>query len=547
MKRENGVTSLKHLFSIFCVLLLFSCGGGSHSGGGGTVDSTPPGGSGGQPWPLDAQFGSFLGGPFFERVQSAYIDDTGHIFVGGNTSSDNFPVTPNAYDTTKNGPAGSGFDTQDGYVAKLSPDGANIIWATLIGGSRRDAVYAVRTDSMGNVYLLGATGSQDFPSTAGAFDETFNGPIITNGITDIFVASLTADGSTLRFSTFVGGSQGGEENPRGAVEIDEQRGRIYVAAVSTAPDFPTLPGAFQPSFGGGSDDAVVFALLIDGSNLIASTFLGGAGSDGAFMEIEPHPSGDSFYIGGATNSDDFPTTSGAFQRTLASGTPDQPWWADGDAFIVRISANLDDVIYSTYYGGSGADAVSHNQGLAVDNLGRVVVIGHTSSPDLPMIQGAYDTNLSGSSDGFVAVFSETGGLVYSTYVGGRDTEEVAGAFVGPAGSIYLTGGTRSDDFDVTPGAYQVTFGNGSTGGGLSDAFLTVYDSQLQNLSYSTFLGGDGMQPGAERGRTIWVNTDGRIVVAGATDSADFPILPPSVQPQYGGGTDGFLMVFDLQP
>lgn len=510
-----------------------------------------------------ADFGTFLGGAAWERAQGVYIDSQGYIFIAGQTHSPDFPVTPGAFQTHKFGPPGdtNQLDQSDAFVAKLAPDGSRVIWATLLGGSRRDAAYAVRTDSSGNIYVVGATGSNDFPTTEGAYDTTFDGPTHENALTDIFVCSLSADGRRLLFSTFVGGASATEENSRGALYVDEIRGRIYVAGNAVGgTDFPTTPGAFQRSYAGGEADAFIFALSIDGSRLLHSTLLGGKGSDMAQTAIMPHPDG-SLYVSGATTSTDFPTTPGAFQTRIASGNPEDIWWMSGDAFIVRISPDLDRLIFSSYYGGSDADATSHNQGLSLSKDGLPVLLGHTRSVDLPTTVDAYDRTPNGMGDGFVAIFSEDGSkLLHATYLGGSGDEEFAGISVGPAGNVYLTGATNSLDWPVTPGAHQKNFANGPGNGvmgtirstfsshkefytGPVDAVFTVLNPDLSEILYSTYLGGSGGHAGGERGRGSWVDRNGHILVVGTTDSADFPVLSPSVQAKFAGDQDAFIMGF----
>ena len=497
---------------------------------------------------LDIVSSSYIGGNGFDRIQSVYIDHDGYIYVAGNTSSTNFPVTRNAYQRVKKGPAGTGSDTQEGFVMKLTPDGSKIVWSTYIGGKRRDQVYAVRTDSKKNVYILGTTGSEDFPATPGVYDESFNGPIGSNYISDIFVASLTPDGSGLRFSTFIGGAKGHEENPRGAFEIDEKNGKIYVAGQTSASDFPVTENALQGKFGGGSEDAIIFVLSIDGKKLLASTFFGGSGSDSAFTEIELHPSGDSIYIAGATNSPDFPVSKNAFQTRLKSGHKKKHWWEGGDAFIARLSTSLDRIIFSTYYGGSNKDSVSHNQGIAVSNHGYVVVSGSTKSTDLPVTKGSYDSQLDGKSDGYIAIFTETGMLARATYFGGTKNESsVSGLFLDKKNNIYITGATNSEDYPVTNDAFKKQFSNTGDHEGVFDAYITVFSPGLDDMYYSTYLGGSGTIKWGERGRSIWINNQSRLVIGGATDSSDFPVTQKAIQSHAQDDVDGFFSEFKISP
>lgn len=144
--------------------------------------------------PYDLQFCSFLGGNKWERVQSVFIDADGFIYAAGSTKSANFPTTPGAYDRT-----GSGNNSNDGFVAKIAPDGTSLIWSTHLHGTDRDDVYGVHVDSNGYVYAVGWTRSSNFPTTPGTYDRTHNGDM------DVFITKLQPDGSSLVYLTFFGG------------------------------------------------------------------------------------------------------------------------------------------------------------------------------------------------------------------------------------------------------------------------------------------------------------------------------------------------------
>ncbi len=243
---------------------------------------------------FELDFSTFIGGDSFDRTQGIFIDADGFIYLGGNTSSNNFPATLGAYDTTRN----DGF-TQDGFVAKLAPNGSSVVWATYLGASDRDQVYGVRADSDGNVYAVGVTTSSDFPTTPGSYDRTFNG----GSYGDVFVTKLAPDGASLIYSTYVGGSS--PEGSRGDMYLDAS-GNLYVSGATRSSDFPTTAGAYQETFGG-VQDAFVFMLSSDGASLLYSTFLGGSSEDAALSGVFVHSDG-SVIIGGGTASNDMPTT-----------------------------------------------------------------------------------------------------------------------------------------------------------------------------------------------------------------------------------------------
>jgi hypothetical protein len=232
--------------------------------------------------------------------------------------------------------------------------------------------------------VTGQTRSPDYPTTSGAFDRTFNG-----GIADAFVSKLNASGSALAYSTFLGGTDSTDEVDQG-LGIAVRNGTAYVTGESASADFPTTTGAFDRTFNGGTfpGDAFVTKLNASGSALAYSTFLGGTFTDRG-ESIAVDGSGRAS-VTGFTVSTDFPTTSGAFDRTFNG---------EQDAFVSKLNASGSALAYSTFLGGGNADDAGH--GIAVAGTGRAYVTGGTSSPDFPTTSGAFDTTHNGLDDAFV--------------------------------------------------------------------------------------------------------------------------------------------------
>jgi hypothetical protein len=202
-------------------------------------------------------YSDFLGGDGdFDQCTAIAIDASGAAYVTGDTQSQTFPITGFAFDATHH-------KLTDTFVTKFSADGSTLVYSTFLGGAFADYGEAIAVDSSGAAYVTGTTTSTDFPTTAGAFDRT------SNGSTDIFVTKLAAAGSSLAYSTYLGGSG---PDSAAAVAIDAS-GAAYVTG-STGSGFPTTPGAFDTTFNGGVEDAYVLKLAAAGSSLVYSTFLG---------------------------------------------------------------------------------------------------------------------------------------------------------------------------------------------------------------------------------------------------------------------------------
>jgi hypothetical protein len=253
------------------------------------------------------------------------VDSTGNTYDTGDTSSADFPTTPDAFQTTYGG-------NGDAFVTKLNPTGSALVYSTYLGGSGGDAGSGLDLDASGNAYVTGFLTSADFPTTPGAFQENFGG-----GDDDSFVTKLDPAGATLIYSTYLGGTA----SERSAAIAVDAAANAYVVGHTDSTDFPTTPAAFQRTLSGGVD---VFVTKINptGSALVYSTYLGGSGI-GAVEEEEPDAitvdaSGNA-YVTGGTDSTNFPTTPGAFQTSFGGGSR--------DAFVTKLNPSGSALVYST--------------------------------------------------------------------------------------------------------------------------------------------------------------------------------------------------------
>jgi hypothetical protein len=380
-----------------------------------------------------------------------------------------------------------------------------VTYSTYLGGSAEDEGYGVAFDGSGNAYVTGQTSSSDFPSVGGL------GPNPNASGFSVFVTKIASSGSSLIYSTYVGGTS--ENSSANGIAVDGSD-NAYVAGGTTAPDFPTH-GAFQGSYGGGGD-AFVFKLSSTGASLTYSTYLGGSGADLALgIAID---SSNNAYVTGSTESSGFPGTStSAVQSAYGGGT---------DAFVTKLNSTGNSLVYSTYLGGSDLDL---GGGIAVDSSGNAYVVGSTESgTDFPLQSAVQSAFGGGTSDAFVAKLNPGGtALVYSTYLGGSGADAGDGIAVDSTGA-YVVGTTESTNFTTTAGVVQSTFGGGT------DAFVTKLMPDGSALLYSTYLGGSGFDAGA----SIAVDSSNIAYVTGQTASP-FPTVNPT-QSAPGGGNDAFV-------
>jgi len=463
-------------------------------------------------------YSTFLGGSSFENGNGIAADSMGNVYVTGETSSLDFPLTPGAYQPSNGG--GS-----DVFVAKFDPTG-NLVYSTYIGGELSERGTSIAVDANGNASVTGRTNSTGFP-LMNAWQSQLLGDF------DAFVTELNPQGNALLFSTYLGGS-GNDEGSGIAVD---SAGKIYVTggtSVLSGDDFPTTSGAYQRLFGGGMNDA--FVTKFDPTQagpavLVYSTFLGGSGVDRG-NSIAVDSSGNA-YVAGRTASSDFPT-SNALQSAYGGGIY--------DAFVTELNSTGSSLVFSTFLGGSGTD---QGYGIALDSTNGIYVTGVTNSPDFPTANAYQQTN-AGANDVFLTKFAPGGTpVIYSSYFGGSASDSGSSIAVDSSGIAYLTGRTSSaTDFPVSADAIQPSFG-----GGPNDAFLLKIDpsqSGTPSLLYSSYFGGSGDEniPSSGQGGNpsggIAVDSSGNAYLTGSTSSPDFPNLN-SFQAAYGGGTsDAFV-------
>ena len=457
-------------------------------------------------------YSTFLGGAFRDVVEAIAVDEEGSVYVTGTTGSPDFP-TLNPIQPQLNPQLNPMVNSFDAFVTKLNPEGSALIYSTFLGGKLDDSGYSITVGKDGTAYLAGYTFSEDFP-TKNPLQPSLANDGSTSGVfsPDAFVTRLSADGTQLLYSTFLGGTRGdfGTE-----VRIDREK-NIYVAGVTFSDNFPIENPLQSGLIGRG--DFFVAKLTADGSRLRFSTYLGGTNDDipsnfGPFMtaaRMELDKQGNIF-LTGATSSTDFPTAH-PLQPALAGGA---------DLFVTKISSQGNTLLYSTYLGGSAYD---RSYDLAVDSSGNAYVTGETESSNYPTM-APLQAALAGIGNVFISKINPSGSaLVYSTYIGGSYYDNAVGIAVNAAGEVYLTGATLSENFPTINAIAPLMdqFRDPLVDPTYHEhAFITKLNAEGSCLIYSSYLSGRGDQ----QGTSITVDGRGNVYLAGSTGSADFRTTP----------------------
>lgn len=485
--------------------------------------------------PVDPQCpgiaGTFLGGTQPDWAWDVAVDASGYAYLVGLTGSDEFPITPGAFDPNREDV--EEFAADEGFLAKFDPLGA-LVYSTFLGGSSYDDASSVAVDGSGNAYVTGGTWSDNFPSTT-----TGRTPSPENA--ELFVAKFDPEGH-LVYSTIIGGD--GEDAGWG-IAVDAE-GYAYVTGYTMSTDFPTTSEGFAAA--GSPWNVFVLKLNSEGS-LVYSTLIGGSETETA-EGIAVDGSGNA-YVTGITESPDFPIT----VEGIAYG-------GEWDVFVSKLNPAGDTLAYSTLLGGGGWEA---GKAIALDPSGNAYVTGWTdsgwwSSSGFPTTAGAFSRAIRGFGDAFVTKLDATGQIAYSTLLGGDETwnegvthtitpyDAAWGIAVDGQGQAIVVGETWSRDFPTTEGALDGSYNADR------DAFVTKLDPEGASLVYSTFLGGAGPDPlipycdcKGDIALSVAITPTGNVTVVGGTTAPDFPVTEDAVNPTHGGDLDAFFVVMDLVP
>ena len=392
---------------------------------------------------------TYLGGSGEDIGDAIAVDGAGNVYITGMTESTNFPLQ-NPFQPMAGAQGCGSPPCSDAFVAKLNAAGNALVFSTYLGGSRSENVglldagtrglaTGIAVDAAGDVYVTGTTDSPDFPTQGAAFTDG------DGAFADIFVARLSADGQTLRYSTYLGGS-GADYS--GDIAVGSG-GIAYITGGTISATFPT-EDPFQDELADAGGDAIVAAFntnLTGSASLLFSTYFGGDDIDRG-MGIAVDASG--VYIAGHTASENGFPLEDPFQDDNASAGAPIP----REAFAAKLSLDGQTLLYSTYLGGSANDV---GYDLAIDGAGRMYVLGQTLSDDFPL-EDEWQFARRDSQDLFVAIIDPAVGgedsLVGSTYLGSTGTEYGYGIAVDAAGNAYVTG--------ITSGVTGPSFPIGTT-------------------------------------------------------------------------------------
>jgi len=397
----------------------------------------------------------------------------------------------------------------------LNPEFAS----TYLGGNGNEFCEAIALDDDGNIYVAGNTRSLDFPTTTGAYNRD------PKGKSDVFIAKFDNELETLLASTLIGG----DEDECAYTMLYDPRGYVYIAGYTSSEDFPTTEHSYDKDYNGGDGDAFILKMDKDLKTLVSSTYLGGRGVEDDWRSPEMVRDGDgNIYIAGITDSDDFPTTQGAFQEKYSGGTR--------DVFLSKFDPALKELLASTLLGGNNDDRMGRSLCIDVKNS-EICVGGYTFSPDFPTSQDAYGREISGMLDGFVSKLSlDLKVLTASTIL---KHGWIYSMMIHENGDIYV-GGHAAKGLPTTTNAFHRVFDKASDQG-----FISCFSNDLTKLKSSTVIPGSYATGGGKIcSLNLCQSADGYVLSAGWVSPLDFPITPGVYDETQNGNGDTYIMKMD---
>lgn len=475
-------------------------------------------------------FGSYTGSTSDNWGYTATYDNDGNLYGGGIAFGSGYPTTTGAYDVSFAG--GPGFYGCDAGITKFSADGSSLIWSTFLGGTGNDFPHSLIVNNAGELLIYGSTGSSNFPTTTGTFDDDFDGGtaitvdyVVEFPGVDIFISKLSADGTSLNASTYVGGTSNDGFNlatstqynygdhARGEIITDSDN-NIYVTSSTYSDDFPVSAGAYDTDYGG-TQDAVIFKMNSDLTSMIWCTYLGGTSADGGYS-LKKKSDG-SVVVTGGTASSNFPVTAGAWDETYGGSV---------DGYVAIINATGTDLIAATF---AGTNQYDQSYFIETDADDNIYITGQTRGAWEVTDDVYFNTN---GSQFITKLNSELSSVIYSTRFGSGSTAvniSPSAFLVDVCQNVYVSGwgGSVNNSYNIATGTTSgmpttVDALDATTDG--SDFYFFVLEKNAVSLLYATYFGGsfshehvDGGTSRFDKSGTIY-----QAVCAGCGGWDDFP-------------------------
>jgi gliding motility-associated-like protein len=500
-------------------------------------------------------FSSYSGSVASNFGYTASYDDYGYLYAGGTAYNIGYPITVGAYQTAYNG----GVIGNDVVLSKYDTTGSFLVYSTYLGGAGDEVPHSLIVYDE-ELFVMGTTGSADFPTTTGAFDETFNGgqALAVNGVginynngCDIYISRLNVDGTDLVSSTFLGGTNNDGFNSstvlrynyadqmRGEIDIDED-GNCYIASSTFSSDFPIVNSLIQPAINGGQDGVIV-KMDLNLSQIQWSSFWGGSGDDALYSLA--FDSNKDLYACGGTESTNLTTTNDSYAPNYLGGVV--------DAFVSHFSNDGQSILHSTYF---GSDQYDQSYFIELDKVDMVYLFGQSLAPDNTLIFNAVFSQP--NSGQFVSkLSSDLSTLEFSTVFGsgsgGIDISPTA-FLVDACNRIYCSGwgGTTNDATNQGPGGSTTdlvtTFDAFQSDTDGSDFYLIIFEDNANTLSYASFFGGNQAAEHVDGG-TSRFDKKGIVyqsVCAGCGGFSDFPTTDNAVSNTNGSSCNNAVFKFD---
>jgi hypothetical protein len=451
--------------------------------------------------PLNIEFSTLFGGQGEDGTGRVAIDSEGNIVLASKSPSLDFPIS-NAYQPMNNG-------SDDGVIIKFSPDGQELLFSTFFGGSAREYIYTVAVDSNDDIIIAGTTDSTDLPLKNAIKSNR------STSIREVFLAKFSADGQELFFSTYICGTS------NWVVDLGiDSSDNIVLAGSTDTEELTGTEGTYQPNKKNFAD-VFVTKISPDGQSVLFSTYLGGDGFENVrSMTLD---SDGNAIVSGYTDSDDFPQVNSLCNRSTSIV----------DNYISKLSADGQQLLFSSYYGGNRQWGLTE---LSVDKSDNILFVGETNSISFPLVNAYQPVYAGGETDGFVAKIDGTGyTIAFSTFYGGSSYDGILGIVEDNNGDLVITGSTQSGDLPLL-NPYQ-------THQGLHEAFICKMTAGGRVTQFASYFGGSGSD--YSFGLAL-DNSTNSVIMFGHTSSANnFPLVEPYQDEYKGGDFDMFICKFTI--